>query len=106
MPRERHRECGVRRPLAHVLTLPETATAVGVGAQGQPSASAVSTLSTKASTSPGSNCVPAPPRSSAMAALRESAGRYGLSRVMACHASQMAITRAAKGIASPARPAG
>ncbi len=83
VPRERHRECGGPRPRAHELTLPETATVVGTSSKGQPSASAVSTLSTKASTSTGSNCKPASRRSSAKAWPCVIAARYGRSAIIA-----------------------
>ena len=59
-----------------------------------------------ASTTSGSNWVPAFRSSSAIACSLVTASQYGRSEVIASYASQAVITRAASGIASAARPSG
>ena len=59
-----------------------------------------------ASTTRGSNCVPAHFRSSATAASCESARRYERSVVIALQASHVQTMRATSGISSPASPSG
>ncbi len=59
-----------------------------------------------ASTTRGSNCVPAHARSSATAAGTDRADRYGRSVVMALKASQQQMIRAISGICSPALRSG
>ena len=59
-----------------------------------------------ASTTSGSNCVPAQRRSSSMASVSGIGSRYGRSVVMASKASQTDTMRAPSGISSPRRPSG
>ena len=63
-------------------------------------------MSTNTRTIAGSNCVPAPPLSSARARSAPIEPRYGRSLVIASNESATANTRAPSGIASEASPSG
>ena len=75
-------------------------------ARGADAAQATPRTSSSASTTSGSNCVPAPARSSATASSCERAGRYGRGVIIAAYASQARMMREPSGMWEPARPSG